>query len=74
MTHLVNFGENLRKIRLKNNLSQDSLALIADMDRSYLGSVERGEHNLSLNNIHKLAEALGVSPAEFFDTAISPLP
>ena len=61
------FGERLKTIRKDRGLSQDSLATICELDRTYVGSVERGERNISLVNIHKIAAALGVSPREFLD-------
>ena len=61
------FGERMRELRKSRDLSQETLALACDLDRTYIGGVERGERNISLLNIHKLAAALGVSPREFFD-------
>ena len=50
----------------ENGLSQEALALTCGLDRTYIGGVERGERNISLVNIHKIARALGVSAKEFF--------
>lgn len=61
------FGERLRQLRQKNGLSQETLALACDLDRTYIGGVERGERNISLINIYKIAVALGVSAGELFD-------
>lgn len=58
------FGERLRTIRRQKVLSQEALALACELDRSYVGGVERGERNISLINIHKIARALGVRPRE----------
>ncbi|WP_329326444.1 helix-turn-helix transcriptional regulator [Streptomyces sp. NBC_01689] len=58
---LVRFGQNVRKLRVEAGLSQEQLADIARLHRTYIGSVERGERNISLVNIYRLAEALGVS-------------
>lgn len=60
------FGKKLRQLRKGRGFSQESLALASNLDRTYVGSVERGERNISLINIYKIALALGVSPKEFF--------
>ena len=60
---LVRFGNRVRELRKKKGLSQEGLALESGLDRSYVGGVERGERNISLQNIEELASALGVSPA-----------
>jgi len=61
------FGERLRSIRRSKGLSQETLALTCELDRTYIGSVERGERNISLVSIYKIADALGVSPREFLE-------
>jgi transcriptional regulator with XRE-family HTH domain len=61
---LTLFGKKLKEERLKKGLSQEALALETGLDRSYVGGVERGERNISLINIIKLAETLGISPSE----------
>lgn len=58
------FGRRLRELREAHGLTQEELALKARIDRSYVGQVERGTRNVALINIHKLANALGVSPHE----------
>jgi transcriptional regulator with XRE-family HTH domain len=60
------FGQRVRQLRQQKGLSQEALALACDLDRTYIGGVERGERNISLINIHKIARALGASPKEFF--------
>jgi len=60
------FGERVREIRKQKGLSQESLALACDLDRTYIGGVERGERNISLLNIQKIAEALGVNTKDLF--------
>jgi transcriptional regulator with XRE-family HTH domain len=57
------FGENVRKRRRKLGLSQEELADRAELHRTYIGSIERGERNVSLENIVRLAAALEVKPA-----------
>lgn len=54
------FARNLREIRTKANLSQEELADLAGLHRTYVGSVERGERNISIDNMECLASALSV--------------
>lgn len=61
---LVRFGKRLREIRQANGVSQERLAELAGLHRTYVSSVERGERNISLLNIDRLASALKVSPAD----------
>lgn len=62
------FGERIRTLRQNRGMSQERLADLACVHRTYLSSLERGERNVSLDNIYALAEALGVSPADLFET------
>lgn len=55
-------GRNLRNIRLARELSQEDFAEFLGVHRTYVGGVERGERNLSLRSVERLAEALDVSP------------
>lgn len=55
------FGQNLKKIRLEKKISQEELAFRSGLHRTYVSSVERGERNISIENIQKLANALDVS-------------
>lgn len=56
----VRFGQKLREIRQQQGISQEKLAELAGLHRTYVSSVERGERNISLLNIEKLALALKV--------------
>jgi transcriptional regulator with XRE-family HTH domain len=60
------FATNLRRIRHERKISQEGLAHDAGVDRAYLSRVERGVTHVGLEIIGKLAEVLGVDPAEFF--------
>lgn len=61
------FGERVRELRKQKELSQEALALACNLDRTYIGGVERGERNISLINIYKISEALGVNGKELFN-------
>jgi transcriptional regulator with XRE-family HTH domain len=58
------FGATLRTYRQQAGLSQEKLAAKAGLDRTYVGSTERGERNVALINIVRLAEALGIEPGD----------
>ena len=60
------FGATVRKYRLSVGISQEELADRADLHRTYISSTERGERNVSLVNIHRLANALAIKPKELF--------
>ena len=60
------FGERVRELRRVRGLSQEALAEHAGLHRTYVGSVERGERNVSLDNIHALADALEVAAPDLF--------
>ena len=59
----------IRKARLELGWSQEQLAAEAGLDRSYMGGIERGEHNLALVNLFKISDALGLPLSELFSKA-----
>jgi transcriptional regulator with XRE-family HTH domain len=65
------FATNLRRLRHEKGLSQDDLAYEAEVSRSYLSQLEKGTFYASLKIIGRLAEALGVEPAEFLKLPLS---
>jgi len=64
------FGKRVRELRLQRDISQEKLAELAELHRNYVGGIERGERNVALLNIVKLARALEVRPAKL----IEPIP
>ena len=60
------FGSRVKQLRLEKGISQESLALIAGLDRTYVSGCERGVRNIGLENIYKIASALGVTPDMLF--------
>ena len=56
----IQFGQLVRKYRKERNMSQEQLALLCNMDRSYLGRIERGEVNPTLEKIYELADSLNL--------------
>ena len=55
------FGKRIKQLRLEKKLSQESLALLADLDRTYIPSIEKGDRNVSLEVIQKLAKAFDMT-------------
>lgn len=63
------FGKHLAQVRRAKGWSQEKLALESGLARSYLGGVERGQRNIALVNICKLAQALEIPPADLMEFA-----
>jgi len=68
-TALVGLGAAIRAARKAKGLSQEALAELADIDRSYMGGIERGEHNIAIMNLLKIANALGIKTSSLLDDA-----
>lgn len=66
-THRQSFGQRVRTIRQAQGLSQEGLADRAGVHRTYVSSLERGQRNVGLDNIHALARALGVPASQLFE-------
>ncbi len=62
----LRFGKRIRELRQIRGISQEALADMAGLHRTYIGGIERGERNVSLKNIEAIANALSVSMAELF--------
>lgn len=63
----LKIGQRIKQLRETADMSQKDLAYTADLDRSYIASVENGQRNISIVNIEKIAKALGVTLKEFFN-------
>lgn len=61
-------GERIRQLRKKAGYSQEGFADAAGVHRTYMGTLERGEANVSLGNLHKISKALGITLSELFKT------
>ncbi|MEM9846297.1 MAG: helix-turn-helix transcriptional regulator [Bacteroidota bacterium] len=61
---LKKVGQKIRGFRLKSGLSQEKLAFASNLDRTYIGSVERGERNISIINLEKISSALNINSFE----------
>ena len=66
---MVALGNAIREVRLAKGISQEKLALLAEVDRSYVGRVERGDNNAAVLTLVRLAEALDVTVAKLVQKA-----
>lgn len=63
----VAFGKRVAELRKTAGFSQETFAFKCDVDRTYIGTIERGEKSPTLNTIDKIAKALGITKKELFD-------
>ncbi len=63
------FGQRIKTLRKERGLTQEELAELSGLDRTYISGIERGLRNVALRNIEALAQALGVSISELFEDA-----
>jgi transcriptional regulator with XRE-family HTH domain len=61
---LERFGQRVRALRKQQGYTQERFAAACELDRTYMGGIERGERNLALKNIDAIAQALGISLSE----------
>ena len=66
---LVALGKTIREVRLAKGISQEKLALLSDVDRSYVGRVERGDNNIAVLTLARLAGALDLTIAKLMQRA-----
>ena len=64
----IDFGKRLRHLRKEVGLSQEKLAFKSGLHRTYVGAIERGEQSVSVDNVQKLAKALGKKAKDLFDS------
>ncbi|OQX02219.1 MAG: transcriptional regulator [Thiothrix lacustris] len=71
---LLLFGKHIKSIRLQQNISQERLASLSELDRTYISGIERGKRNISLLNIVRLAYSLQITPAELLSFSLEENP
>jgi transcriptional regulator with XRE-family HTH domain len=64
---LLQIGNRIKELRIEADLSQEKLAFESELDRTYIGSVERGERNISVINLRKIAKALKHKTADLLN-------
>ncbi len=62
-----NFGKKVKELRLEKGLSQEAFAHLADIDRTYISSIEKGKRNVSIIIVERIAKALSVKISNLFD-------
>lgn len=66
---LASLGRTIRSLRVERSISQEELAYEANIDRSYMGGIERGEHNITILNLMKITVQLDITISELFEKA-----
>lgn len=66
----ISFGKRIKELRNEKGISQEYLANLAELDRTYITSVEQGKRNVSIINIEKICNALNISLHDFFDSEV----
>jgi transcriptional regulator with XRE-family HTH domain len=61
---MISFGKRIREVRRSKGISQEKLAELAGIDRSYMGNIERGEKNVTLKKAYEICDALGIEIQE----------
>ena len=61
------FARNIRLVRIQGGMSQERMAMEAGLDRAFVGTLERGQRNISIDNVELLAKAIGVAAHELMD-------
>ena len=64
--HIVAFGQRVREARKEKGISQEKLAELAGIDRSYMGNIERGEKNVTLKKVYEICDALEINVKDLF--------
>lgn len=64
------FADNMKRLRQERQLSQEALADLCDLDRTYISGIERKRRNLAIRNIQRIADALEVDVRELFDPKV----
>lgn len=65
----IQFGKKVRELRLERGYSQEAFAFECQLHRTYIGCIERGEKNITITNIEKIAKALGVEISQLFSSS-----